>query len=66
MKKLIILTLVFTLSGYVFSQEIHPDSVKVVLKKAMTFFREGKKAEANGIYTVLMKEYPACREAVQG
>jgi len=66
MKKMIILVLIMTLSGYVFSQEIHPDSVKVVLKKATTLLREGKKAEANGIYSVLMKEYPACREAVQG
>jgi len=66
MKKLIILVLVIMLSGHVFSQKIHPDSVKVNLKKAMTFFREGKKTEANGIYSVLMKEYPACREAVQG
>jgi len=66
MKKLIIIILVFALPYPVFSQEIHPDSVKTVLKKAQTYFREGKKSEANGIYSVLMKEYPDNREAVQG
>ncbi len=38
----------------------------VYLKKAQTFFREDNRTEANGIYSVLMREYPACREAVQG
>lgn len=66
MKKLTFLILVFVLSFPVFGQEIDRDSVQVYLKKAQTFFREGKISEANGIYTLLMKEYPANREAVQG
>jgi len=66
MKKFIILLIVIALSGHGFSQKIHPDSVKVNLNKAQMLFRDGKKSEANVIYSLLMKEYPSNREAVQG
>jgi tetratricopeptide (TPR) repeat protein len=66
MKKAIILLILCALTGHVVSQKIHPDSVKVNLKKAQTLFREGNKSDANAIYSVLMKEYPDNREAAQG
>ncbi len=53
------------LSFHVLGQETAPDSVNISLKKARGFLSEGKKAEANAIYSWLMKDHPQNREVVK-
>jgi tetratricopeptide (TPR) repeat protein len=42
------------------------DSLKVHLAKAQSLAKQGKKAEASGIYTDIMLNYPDNKECVQG
>jgi tetratricopeptide (TPR) repeat protein len=60
-----IIFLSVALSYNVRGQETAPDSVKIYLKNARGFLTEGNKAEANAIYSWLMKNHPQNREVVK-